>query len=167
MVPLLWLIVCYFIYKQQNGIKKIVDNDYIHSIDENGDEEVGGKCADDSIDQIFQHCNFESSLKELFEKDKIYLNATLTLSDLAKLLNTNRTYISTYLNNILSTTFCDYVNEYRLEYASKLLLEDVNASLEIIAEMSGFNSLTTFRRAFIKNFRCTPKEYRSSNKMII
>ena len=68
-------------------------------------------------------------------------------------------YISNYLNNVLGTTFFDYVNQYRLSYAEQLLRQ-TKMSIEEIADRSGFNSRSTFRRAFLKRFGCAPSHYR-------
>ena len=81
---------------------------------------------------------------------KIYLNSKLTLSELAKAIGTNRTYLSIYLNQELGTTFYDFINSFRLEDAEKLLNSDLSRkyTLETITNECGFNSVSTFRRAF-------------------
>ena len=85
----------------------------------------------------------------------------LTLAELAAELGTNRTTLSSYINNGLGTTFYDYVNSSRLEYTEKLLSDpDAKYSVEQLAELSGFNSLSTFRRAFGKKYGMSPQQYR-------
>ena len=55
----------------------------------------------------------------------------------------------------------DYVNSSRLEYTEKLLSDpDAKYSVEQLAELSGFNSLSTFRRAFGKKYGMSPQQYR-------
>lgn len=106
--------------------------------------------------------NFSANkLKELMCEERVWLNPHLSLSDLATLAGTNRTYLSNYLNQTLNTTFYDYINHYRLEAALKQL-EDANASATVaeIAESCGFNSLSTFRRVFMRAKGCTFAEYR-------
>ena len=96
--------------------------------------------------------------------DKLYLNPKLTISDVANFIGTNRTYLSHYINNTLQTNFYDYINNYRIENASKSLLTYVNPILTIeeVAEKSGFNSTSTFRRAFLKNTGMTPLQFRKT-----
>lgn len=103
--------------------------------------------------------SFESDFKRLFDKERLYLEKDLNISVLSKRLGTNRTYLSRYLNNKLETTFYDYVNRRRTEHAKKLLRETEN-KLDVIASMSGFNSLITFRRAFFTYEGVTPGDYR-------
>ena len=94
-------------------------------------------------------------------KDQIWLNPHLTLADLATHIGTNRTYLSNYLNKRLNTSFYDYINHYRLEAALKHL-DNPNSTLTVaeVAESCGFNSLSTFRRVFMRAKGCTFAEYR-------
>ena len=100
-------------------------------------------------------------LETLLLENKIWKNPQLTLQDLATEVGTNRTYLSNYLNNTLNTTFYDYINGFRLEETLKYL-DDPNstATLVEIAEMCGFNSISTFRRVFVRVKGCSLAEYR-------
>lgn len=102
-------------------------------------------------------------MKVLFDEDKIYLDPELRLSALAVQLGTNRTYMSNYFNQYCGTSFYDYVNRFRLEH-SKNLLTDSDYTYEVIASMSGFNSLSTFRRAFQMMYGCSPKQWKMGEK---
>ncbi len=107
--------------------------------------------------------HFAERLGELMSEEKIYLNPKLTLSELALRVGTNRTYLSNYINQVLHLTFFDYVNSLRLDFANDLLL-NTNFTLEVIAEKSGFNSLSTFRRCFMQRHDCSPSAYRKVNR---
>ena len=106
--------------------------------------------------------NFTTRLEECIFKEQIYLDPKLTLTDLAKKVGTNRTYLSNYINQELNRTFFDYINSLRLEQATKLLLT-TNMTLEVIAEKSGFNSLSTFRRYFMHTHKMSPSVYKREN----
>lgn len=105
--------------------------------------------------------HFSEKLARLAADGYFVRTPHLTLAELAADLGTNRTTLSSYINNGLGTTFYDYVNSNRLEYTEKLLSDPgTKYSAEQLAELSGFNSLSTFRRAFGKKYGMSPQQYR-------
>lgn len=91
---------------------------------------------------------------------ELYLNKNLTLSDLARSLNTNRTYMGKYLNTVCEQPFYDFINQLRIEKKSiPLIQEHPEYTLEYIAAESGFSSISTFRRAFYKFTGKNPSQY--------
>lgn len=115
--------------------------------------------------KLQQEAAFAERMYLLFEKERVYLNPRLRLSELAIVLGTNRTYLSQYFNQNCESTFYDFVNDYRIHHA-KLLLHSTDDTLETIAMNSGFNSLSTFRRAFVQREGMSPIEFRASNGKI-
>lgn len=115
--------------------------------------------------KLQQEAAFAERMYLLFEKEHVYLNPRLRLSELAMLLGTNRTYLSQYFNQNCESTFYDFVNDYRIHHA-KQLLHSTDDTLETIAMNSGFNSLSTFRRAFVQREGMSPIEFRASNGKI-
>lgn len=102
----------------------------------------------------------QTSLEQSMTESKLYLNPKLTLQELAAEIGTNRTYLSEYLNNVLETTFYEYVNAFRIKEACKFINEfGQRKSMIEIAEMSGFNSISTFNRSFAKVMGMTPSQY--------
>jgi AraC-like DNA-binding protein len=94
------------------------------------------------------------------DEEKPYLRPSLTLKELAHELNTNRTYISNYLNQQMKMTFYDYINSLRIERAAiPLMREHPEYKYEYVASESGFASISTFRRAFVKVTGMTPSQY--------
>ncbi|MCU0348885.1 MAG: helix-turn-helix transcriptional regulator, partial [Saprospiraceae bacterium] len=95
--------------------------------------------------------------------ERLYLEPELTLSDLARRLQTNASVLSAVVNRAFGKNFNDFVNEYRVE-AVKRLLEDPKAShlsLLGIGLECGFNSKSTFNRAFRKVTGVAPSEWAS------
>ena len=105
----------------------------------------------------------EGVLERLMEEQQLYLKKDLTLSDLAEALGTNRTYVSKYLSQVLNQTFYDYVNQLRIERVSiPMMREHPEYKLDFVACESGFASISTFRRAFIKLTGQTPSQFVAS-----
>jgi YesN/AraC family two-component response regulator len=95
------------------------------------------------------------------ENQKPHLEAELTLTDLAKQLNTNTSVLSKVINDGTGRNFNDFINSYRVqEVINKLKSgEQRRQTLLGIAYDCGFNSKATFNRSFKKVTGKTPKEY--------
>lgn len=102
-------------------------------------------------------------LQELMEREKLYLRNDLTLSELARKLNTNTTYLSKVINDITQQNFSNYLNNFRIDEACRLLSgpHGRNLTIEGIAQSVGFNSKSAFNAAFKKIKYVTPSEYLS------
>ncbi|MEZ4797547.1 MAG: helix-turn-helix domain-containing protein [Flavobacteriaceae bacterium] len=109
----------------------------------------------------------EILLQNLMNSKKLYLDERLTLSKLAKELEVTTHQLSEYFNSIKNTSFSDYINNLRIEYSKKLLLnEESNIyTLDGIASKSGFKSVTTFHRNFKKLNGISPKEWLKSKQV--
>ena len=108
-----------------------------------------------------------NNLESVIVENRYYQDNTLTLQKLAQLLGTNRQYLSNYINQEKHVSFYDYINDFRLEEAKRLLEskdEGNKHSVEEISLMSGFNSYITFLRSFKKKYGQTPLQYFSNRK---
>ena len=103
-----------------------------------------------------------SQLPKIMEKKKLYLNPKLSIVDLAVALDTNKTYLSDYLNNTLKLTFNDFVNQFRVKEACRII-DSMTASdkrnMIDVATKSGFNSISSFNRYFSKIQGTSPRQY--------
>ena len=95
-----------------------------------------------------------------FEKEKPYLREDLRLTDLQRIFPISRSYLSQLFNRELGQSFSDYVNQFRIEESKRLMDAEPHASIQEIAERSGFHSISTFRRAFLKCTGTIPSEYK-------
>ena len=105
-------------------------------------------------------------IENYFIKEKPYLNATLTISDLSVALNIPMRDISQVINEFRNKNFYDFTNSYRIDEAKKFLIDDSDKKetiLEIIYK-SGFNTKSSFNTAFKKYTGLTPTQYRKANK---
>ena len=128
------------------------------------DENIGSKNEPENT-LILDEWN--NKITKLFEKENIYENPNLTLSQIATLLHTNRNIISKVINQKFKMNFNDFVNEKRAEAVIQKLQngEHLKNTLLSIAMDCGFNSKTTFNRAFKKHTALTPKQYILKNKL--
>ena len=105
----------------------------------------------------------KKELLHLMASKKPFKNPKLTLSDLARQVQTSKQNISQIINLEFKTNFNDFVNKYRVE-EFKLYLENntfCQFTLLGIAKEAGFNSKSSFHTIF-KHFEgITPSEYRN------
>lgn len=99
-----------------------------------------------------QHELLKNAIIQIVEKDKLYLQADLTLKKLADKLGTNYSYVSQIINQDFNKNFSNYINEYRIKEARQLLVNTNTDlySMEYISESVGFKSISSFNRAFKK-----------------
>lgn len=114
----------------------------------------------------FNQVQLKEQLLQLFEKDKIYKNSDLKITQVSSKLQTNRTYVSNIINSDFSSSFSDFVNRYRIDEAKKMLTDDLlkNYSMNYISEAVGFGSLNTFIRVFKEKEGVTPGRFRDLQK---
>lgn len=96
------------------------------------------------------------------ETHQLYLDQELTLDDLAKRLNTNRSTLSTCINRYAQCNFNKWINNYRISFALERILASDN--LHSLSKASGFKSYNTFSSCFKEYIGCTPREYVKARK---
>lgn len=144
----IFLLLCFFVSRQENMTAVL---------------EFSEPTTAAEVETQEKDYHFEERFEQLFQAKEIYLNPDLTIVDLATALGTNRTYVSNYINQKLHTTYYQYVNSWRLRRAADLLTT-TTLSLDEIAQRSGFNSRSSFRRNFIQEYGITPGDYRGKAK---
>ncbi len=104
---------------------------------------------------------WKAKIELLLAQEKLYENPELTLTELAKKLQTNTSVVSKAINQGFEMNFNDLINHYRIEAVKEMLRQNAHkkSTLLGIAYDCGFNSKATFNRAFKKNTGLSPKAY--------
>lgn len=144
----LWMIIDYFLYKHESVIDELREAPSAEL------SETAAGSAEMEISELGKKIN------QLFGEQQLFLNPHLKVSDVARAVGTNRTYVSAYFNRDAGMSFYDYVNRLRIDYSCHLL-ETTTESIKNIAESSGFNSATSYIRVFTKQKGVTPNAYRN------
>lgn len=100
---------------------------------------------------------------QLMETQQVYLNQDLKVSDVADALGVHRNTISACINAQKGCSFNQFINDYRIEYAKKLLRETDEIKIAHICHEAGFATESTFFRAFKASTGMTPKEWAEKN----
>ncbi|MCG9970908.1 helix-turn-helix domain-containing protein [Christiangramia crocea] len=116
---------------------------------------------------LFEDAEANMYLKKIqgyMEQEKPYLNAHLSLPDLASQLEIPSHHLSRVINERLKLNFFDFINQYRVEEVKTKIANPKfdNLSLLGIAFESGFNSKSAFNRIFKKMTGSTPSAYKRS-----
>jgi len=115
---------------------------------------------------------FETDVKDndriniVFNHVKTNFREEITLAEIADLVSMTVPSFCRYFKKITKKTFTQFVNEYRLVHASKLLTEKPLSITEICFE-SGFNNFSHFNKSFKTFTGQNPSEYRNQLKAIV
>lgn len=99
----------------------------------------------------------QDSIKKLLIYCTENYTEPLSLELLSRELHLNKYYISHIFQERMSVSYKDFINNLRVEHACKLLTKD--AHITEVAYASGFTTIRTFNRAFLKHMGMTPREY--------
>ena len=101
-----------------------------------------------------------------FDERKIYLNSQLNIMDIVQEVGTNRTYISTIINQQYGQNFCTFVNNYRLEELERVIHQNHELNTETLAECCGFGSVNSLKRAIASKTGLSISEWKSQQLSI-
>ena len=117
-------------------------------------KDVGGRKVD---------CDIYKGILYQLEIRQVFLDISLSLPRLGKLLGTNQTYLSNVVNKYFGRNFKELVNSYRVEYAKELLRAD-RCGLDKMPERCGFKSKSAFYAAFGKITGMSPLYYQTQER---
>lgn len=102
-------------------------------------------------------------LRQTIERNLYYQDPDLTLRSLAEILNLNPNELSRIINTALKKSFNDFINEYRIREVTRKMQDPTYDRMTLfgIALDAGFNSKSTFNRAFRQMTGKSPAEYKS------
>jgi len=107
---------------------------------------------------------YRAKLEEWMETEKPYLNPEFRLNDLRQILPLNRTYLSQLINTEYGCNFYQFVTNYRIEEAKRVMLANPFMKMQDVGEQCGFSSPTVFARIFSREVGMTPSEWSSKQE---
>lgn len=100
-------------------------------------------------------------LDSIVTREKLFLKSDLSRDDLMQLIHVNKNRLGKILQQHQEQNVTSYINNKRLDYAAKLLKEDSNRTVTVIAGLCGLPNIPTFNRLFRTKFGMTPSEYKN------
>ena len=124
------------------------------------DEREGAKLTEIKVNNK----DLKEKLTGFMEKEKAFLDPHFRITTLCVKLYTNRTYLSNLINSEFEMSFSEFINQYRIKYAKKLMTADTdsNYSINHFSEEAGFGSVSSFNRAFKQLEGITAGEFRKN-----
>lgn len=113
------------------------------------------KISDEEAQSIIE------KLKICMNGQKLYLNDDLKMPDVAKAVGCSNQALSQIFNAFMNERYYDFINRYRIEEFKNIVAttDYSKFTLKALAKRSGFNSYTSFFRAFKEQTGVTPNEF--------
>lgn len=148
----LWIVIPLFIYLV--GFFSLSQPE-IFRLQERKNTHVKQRLNDQMIHALSKRLTY------FMEEEQLFLQNDLTLKTLANQLGSSSNDISWLLNNVIHSSFYQYVNKYRIAHFLSQLRENNHEKMTLLAIAldSGFNSKTTFNKAFKSELGLTPSAY--------
>lgn len=102
-------------------------------------------------------------VEQVIQYVESHYDERITLSDIADKNFVSVWHLSKLISKYCNKNFKDIVNEIRMKYAKKLLL-DGNLKVYEVSEKVGITDITYFSKVFKKYNDCTPNEFRNQRK---
>lgn len=129
----------------------------------------GGSCNGDGYlleddrmfvtESVVEDSKLIYALMTLFENERLYMNVNVKINEVARMIGTNKTYLSRALNARLGRNFCQFVNYYRVREACRIYLDNPGIEMRDLGEMCGFSSSSNFSIVFKYNTGFTPGDW--------
>lgn len=138
--------------KHQDYLDRLSAND---AIQEQMSVSAGAPCADKDF-ELF------ARIDSLMKNDRIFRENDLSLDKLSSYVDSNRNYVSRAINKYSGLSFHNYLNMYRINEAIRILSssKDGEVLFKSLAADIGYNSLSVFSKAFVKETGVAPTIYK-------
>jgi AraC-like DNA-binding protein len=157
------LVLDAFAYKTLSG------QDLMRRLDENRKRKALKTRKKGETEEFVLQDNTEAEFKRLeralehWVEAKRFREYDRTRDEIASELHTSKEALHMYFATRVGVDFRTWRTSLRIAEAKNLLLENKDASINIIAEACGFSDKSNFHRQFVKIVGCSPKEWRDSS----
>ena len=176
-----------FLYNYGKKSKSQVVEDIINELVEEAEEvalrriqnKIGASLSDEELQELphsltstlftavsdsWEEDSLMSRFQHLMIDEQLFLQAGLTLQDVADKLNSNKTYISKLVNNTYNLGFPELINILRVDYAEQYIMSHRDAIQSEVAAACGFQSASSFNIIFKKVTGVTPKVWAGTHE---
>lgn len=108
---------------------------------------------------VGQNTRDSDRLNAVFDHVMRHFKEEISLQEVASLANMSYSGFCRYFRNRTKKNFSHFVNEIRIGYACRRLMES-DDSVGFICNEAGFNNMTNFTEQFKKMVKCTPYQFK-------
>ena len=105
-------------------------------------------------------------IDHIYKYVRKHFTEQIQLDDIANEVNMTVPSFCRYFKKVTNKTFTEFVNEFRIVHACKLLSEERHSIAEVCFE-SGFNNFSHFNRCFKSKTGKSPNVYRKSAEKVV
>lgn len=98
-------------------------------------------------------------MKIVIKYVETHYSEKITITDVAEMVGFSESHFMRYFKETMGVSFIEYLKDYRLTMAARLLQASDDAIIEIATQV-GFDNLSYFNRAFKAKYELTPSKYR-------
>ena len=118
--------------------------------------------------ELYRECDTTATSKSDKNLDRIkdvikYIETNyenpISIDEIAAVSGFSPSHFMKFFKKIMGTSFIDYLNDYRLSMASRMLLSSDDSILDVAA-YCGYDNLSYFNRIFKRKYGMTPSQYR-------
>lgn len=106
------------------------------------------------------HKNIRNDVMEALQFIEEHYNDDISLTDVADYINISKNHLSYLFRKETGQTFSDYLVQYRIGKAKRLLESREKYTVSEIAEMTGFHDTGYFSKVFKKTTGLSPNQYK-------
>ncbi|MEZ4793344.1 MAG: AraC family transcriptional regulator [Gelidibacter sp.] len=111
--------------------------------------------------------NEGNRMRNVFEYTMNHFKTDISLETISEIANMTKNAFCKYFKKRTNKTYVQFLNELRIDHASRLLTSSKDLSVAEIAEKSGFNNISNFNRQFKLHKRFNPKEFKKQKKLAV
>ena len=101
---------------------------------------------------------------DLWVREKGYCRAELTMQQVADSLNITHSDLSWVCGRVYGTSFLNLRKRLRLKDAARMLVEQKNVPVAVIAARVGIPDRTNFKRQFFSEYGMNPQDWRDTHR---
>jgi AraC-like DNA-binding protein/quercetin dioxygenase-like cupin family protein len=104
-------------------------------------------------------------INTIYQYIQKHYHEKMYLRDIAAQVHMSEEYFSRYFSKVMKKSFFEFLNEYKINRACRLLIE-TDKQVSEICYSAGFESIPFFYRQFNKFKNCQPKTYRQQYQTV-